>query len=208
MDANTSTLIVSTTVAVLSILFAAFMAWRYRGIPATHEQQLEHELESLRQALLHKDSRIEALTAILADQQHQLTENRTRLSKLEADRIADRAEIANLRTQLARFGQQAERSSKYRKKQQLSGEQLRTLREALLSAYNTQADWRLLLSDIDHALDLDALGDNLTDVAAKVLSKANQEGWIAGLMAAAADKRPQRNDLAAVIDTLLKSLEM
>ena len=65
------------------------------------------------------------------------------------------------------------------------------MRICLLDAYPTREQWAALLQDIDHPLDLVALGDNLATIAGKVLMQAQAGGWLEHLISEAAEQRPE-----------------
>lgn len=93
----------------------------------------------------------------------------------------------------------------------LTGKQRKALREALLTAFPTQTQFRMMISDaLDRNLDHIALGDNLSEIVFKTIEQAEAGGWLAALIDGSAEAAPETPLAHLSVDLLapLKSAGM
>jgi len=80
----------------------------------------------------------------------------------------------------------------------LSGDQLRTFREALLAAFDTIFPFDMMMKErLERDRQQVALGDDMTEIVFKVIRRAENEAWSRELLIGARDFRPHDPDLIA-----------
>lgn len=86
----------------------------------------------------------------------------------------------------------------------LSGEQAKALREALLDAFPTQDELRVMLrEETSTSLDAIALGGSLSIVVSKVIADAEARGWMGALVDGARKANPNNSTLVNVARGIL-----
>ena len=90
----------------------------------------------------------------------------------------------------------------------LTGPQMGQLQRVMLDAYNQQDLESLLLFRLDRRLDqIASSSGNLSTATLEVIQAANREGWIADLLRAVGEERPNLLPLQATVAELLASSE-
>ncbi|MGE5101753.1 MAG: effector-associated domain EAD1-containing protein, partial [Deltaproteobacteria bacterium] len=85
----------------------------------------------------------------------------------------------------------------------LLGRQVEALKKALLDAFPSQARLRQMLRcKLDKHLDAIALGDDLSEIAFKVIETSEAEGWTSLLVGAARESNPGNESLLLVAQQL------
>lgn len=188
-------------VATVGIAIGGLTAWRYRDMPMTREASLRQEIDTLKQKIVDADAQINMLLEDRAN-------DRRYIGKLER-------RVADLERETAYLQRRSGTAPKVRvvtsadpvALKRLTGAQLLDLRTQLLDAYTTHEQWHALIQDVDHQMDVVAMGDNLKSVVAKILNQANAEGWIRNLIVEAARQRPNLGALQALARSLLEGLD-
>lgn len=81
----------------------------------------------------------------------------------------------------------------------LSGQNRKQLRDALLDAFPTKSSLEQMLSlELDKKLDTIALGNNLADIAFNLIQTSEAEGWIESLIFGACESNPKNDKLQAI----------
>ena len=89
----------------------------------------------------------------------------------------------------------------------LAADDLKVLRLAMLDCFSSVEQWEGLVQDAGlPSLDILATGESLAIKAQKLLTRANNDGTLAGLMAEAAEQRANVSQFVELVDNLLKKL--
>lgn len=81
----------------------------------------------------------------------------------------------------------------------LSGQNRKQLRDALLDAFPTKSSLEQMLSlELEKKLDTIALGNNLADIAFNLIQTSEAEGWIENLIFGACESNPKNAKLQAI----------
>lgn len=81
----------------------------------------------------------------------------------------------------------------------LSGQNRKQLRDALLDAFPTKSSLEKMLSlKLEKKLDTIALGNNLADIVFNLIQTSEVEGWIENLILGACESKPKNAKLQAI----------
>jgi hypothetical protein len=80
----------------------------------------------------------------------------------------------------------------------VKGKDLEEIRDVLVDCFDENDFAMLLRFKLDIRLDAEIAGDNFTMIVFNTLRKAEREGWLRELIAAAAKARPKRSDIQEV----------
>ncbi|OKH42941.1 hypothetical protein NIES2101_32035 [Calothrix sp. HK-06] len=87
----------------------------------------------------------------------------------------------------------------------LSGQDCKQLRDALLNAFPTKSSLEeMLLFELEKKLDAIVGNSNLADIVFELIKKASAEGWIESLISGACESNPKNDKLQAIAQKLNK----